>query len=228
MVVIAVIVVVLAIALPALNKARGSALVTKSSANARSLGKTIQMFADSSGERYPRADAGVFYPGANRDVLFSFPYWQVFTGWTGIIYDSLPYAENIGVFLSPGSARLRDSSQNWPTSYQYSTSFVGDPKIWAGVSAPTVAMERSTKLSEVLFPAAKALLWDNEAAFLGGTPGRDDDGNLNAPTPITLADLAVRNTSPASATDAVPNMLGGPVSSRKLHNTRDGVRGRDF
>lgn len=226
--VIVVLAVLIAIALPALSSARGSARLAKSSANARSLGLVIQTFVDSNGERYPRAEVGVLYPGESRDVLVSFPYWQVFSSWTGVVYDHLPYAENRSVFISPGSVRLLDPQRSWPTSYEYSTCFVGDPNIWTGTSAPTPEMERAVRLSEVTQPSRKALLWDAEASFAGSKVSRNGNGDLAVATPIAFGDLSVRALKPSDSPAPVANTLGGPRSTNRLHNTRDGVRGSDF
>ena len=52
------------------------------------------------------------------------------------------------------------------SSYAYSLSFVGDPKLWSGSESPDAALQRAAREHEVAFPASKALLWDFELAYV--------------------------------------------------------------
>lgn len=187
------------------------------------------MYAERSRGLYPCLIEGRFYPttGGVGNPQFSYPYWQVWHVWTGVVFDELPYGENVGVYVSPTSSRLRDVGIPWPTSYAYSTSFVGDPGLWRPGAIAEQHLRRGTRLHEVHFPSSKALLWDAEVSWLP-SPRVDAEDNLQEPTPVILADTSGSIRKPIEATPAVPNPFDHPLRLARLHNTSNGVHGRDY
>lgn len=218
---------------PALARARSVARMTKSAANARTLSTILATYAESRGGRYPFIEAGVMYPTDSNTFLVSFPYWQVFETWSGVIYNDLPYDANHEVFLSPTALSRRTSPngeiQPWPSSYAYSMSFVGHPLLWADQPSPAdpLSLQRPARTHEVSFPSQKALLWDDEAPF---ARSRDvnPSGDVAIPVPIGMADNAVRILRPSDASQSVTRPINGPRQTSRLHNTANGVRGIDF
>ncbi len=225
--------VLISIALPSLARARTAARLTKSTANARTLATTITAFAESRAGRYPVTETGVLYPTDSNAFLVAFPHWQVFETWSGVIYNELPYEQNIDIYLAPSATSRRTAAsgsvQNWPSSYVYSMSFAGHPVLWAQTPPPgdPTSLQRAARTHEVAFPSQKALLWDEEASYLP-TAQRDALGDRLSVVPVALADGAVKQYAPADATTPVSRPIDGPRQVNRLHNTRDGVRGVDF
>ena len=71
------------------------------------------------------------------------------------------------------------------------------------------------------------MLWDDDLSYLVGkkTPERID-GLLNAKTPMGFADGHAEMLLPSDASDGVENPM--TRQTIKLHNTKDGVQGRDY
>lgn len=226
LVVIAVIAVLVSLAVPALASARASARATQSLANARTLTQTLHQYADASRDYLPILEPGVFYPGYNRETMFSFPYWQIADMWTGVVFEMLPYNENVVVYLSPGSRR-RYAGSAWPTSYHYSRSFVADPLTWTPGETPDPRWLGRRRLSATRFPSQKAMLWDGEAGFLSN-PRRTKTGDLTESTPVVMADVSGSLRKPSEAAAPVPNPFPSPGALMRLHNTPLGQEGTDY
>lgn len=72
-------------------------------------------------------------------------------------------------------------------------------------------------------------MWDTELPNIRRDLERDAEGNLKELTPMVFADAHVETHVPADATDSVINWAPtAPYADEKLHNTRDGVFGRDY
>jgi len=221
--------IVLAILLPALAGTRGAALSIKSLSNARQLGQVISAYTDDENDVYPTIIEGRLYPDTGlSSSMFAFPYWQVTTTWTGVIFDLLPYAVNVEVYISPGSTRFQNTRFPWPTSYQYSTSFVGDPALWRDNATPEDILKRGARTHEVRFPSSKVLLWDSELAWVRNPRFDHPVRDSLEKTPMVFADLSGSTRIPANASEAVPNPFIHFYRQRKLHNTRNGVHGLDY
>ena len=227
LVAISIIAILLAFSLPALVGARGSAERVVSLSRAKQLHAAIEMYANGSSGMYPAIDEEKDYPNLGGNGSFRFPYWQISETWFGVIWDVLPAeGSNLGVFYSPGVERL-DRVGQMPPSYAYSTSFAGRPELWTPKGEPRTRYQRSAMTHEVRFPSSKAILWDGELGWLRDTPKREGQ-DLDEKTPMMMADGSGSQRIPAAASDAFPNPIAHALDRAKLHNTAEGVYGRDY
>lgn len=222
---IGVIGVLLALILPALSQARGSARVLQSQANLRALYVGVMMYVEGE-QAFPCIVDDMLYPDID-GTTFSHTYWEVENVWHGIIYPYFPHDENLEAFFSPG---LSEWSPQVVPSYAYSHSFVGQPTIWSGRPlADAAGLEGPARPGAVRFASSKVLLWDRALGFEDDRIEHDDDENIAQATPTCFADGSVHMLVPASASAAVPNPLNArSTGGMKLHNTRHGVLGRDY
>ncbi len=232
LVAIGVIAVLLGITIAAVTPALSASAEVKSLSNVKQLVTVIEVYALGEDSTYPAFEEGVLYrtTGGPGDPRFEYPYWQIATHWSGVVYEMLPYRENVEVYISPGSGRLQEIGPPFPSSYVYSTSFAGQPNLWSGTATADPSLQRPAKTHQVAAPSSKVLLWDGEAAF-DDTPAdlrRDAARNLLIETPAGFADGSARPVIPAAASEATPNPFPHIHSEAKLHNTSEGVRGRDF
>lgn len=226
LVVIGIVAVILSIALPALGASAQSAQRLKSLSNVRQLATAIFLYAEGSDGMFPATEEGRLYPAAD-GVWASYPYWQVNRTWSGVITNELPYEANVDIYLSPRSPRRDVVGARWPSSYMYSTSFVGDPGLWVDGAAADGSLERAQRVASVRYPSQKGLLWDLELAFLG-RPLKAEGEDLNERTPMAMGDGSAANHNPERATDPVPNPFTHALSEARIHNTPRGVLGRDY
>ncbi|KAA0215015.1 MAG: type II secretion system protein [Leptolyngbya sp. PLA3] len=213
--------ILLSILLPAAARARDSARQTVSCSNLRQIFSTIEIYANDSGGRYPAIVEGRMYQVSDA-VWVSYSYWQIASVWPGVIYNYLAIDEIPDVFISPGSLR-----HEFPSSYAYSTSFAGSPLLWREEAAARPEYRRGQRVSDVTYPSAKVLLWDEELGFLRDEP-RCIEVDLAERVPTATADGAVRVRIPVDATVPVVNPFQHPLDHQRLHNTRHGVAGVDY
>lgn len=223
---VGVVALLLSLALPSLAKARANSRRSASASNVHQIGTVFSMYAQNSQDRYPAVVEGQLYRISEVQWI-SFPYWQVVTTWPGIVYDYLPRDDTPKVFLSPGSRRGPGLAETWPSSYAYSTSFVGSPRLWMPGAQPMPGYRVAQRMSSVVFPSNKALIWDEELGWMNVPPSRTGD-DLAESTLVGFADGSVRNGIPASASSPVVNPFPHPDDHQRLHNTAQGVSGRDF
>jgi prepilin-type processing-associated H-X9-DG protein len=231
---IGVIALLIAILVPALGGAWDSARELKSSANLRSIGQLMQMYRGSADDLYPAPVPGRQYPSWRPDGLGTIPHWQASNYWPFLFSDTHPWWENEGLYLSPGAVRDLDGPVvilPW-SSFSYSSSFLGDPAIWSGraiMDDEWPLLVKSVRGSAVVYPSSKALAWDEELPYIRRALRIDAEFNLLEQTPVLFADGHVAGRVPAEATGAVTNEAPYAASPGvRLHNTRDGVRGRDY
>jgi prepilin-type N-terminal cleavage/methylation domain-containing protein len=225
LVVIGVIGLLAGLILPMLTGARQSSQQLKSLANLRSIAQLFDHYAMVNKQAYPIAEENRMYPAGCHGTMMGFDHWQVAVQWPGLLHDFAPWSENKPAFLSPRAQRADDSC-GWPTSYAYSNSFVARPEVWRGNASSRFLS--ATFTHEVQFPSLKVLAWDWELPYIPrplNRIGRD----LDEATPMVFADGHGGTRRPVEATDPVPNpFLGSPHLIARLHNTADGVRGRDY
>ena len=230
MMVIGIIAILIGILLPSLARVRGSAVRTVGLSNIRQLHLAVQMYVNDSSGIYPSTQDGRSYPttGLPGGPLVGFPYWQIHETWTGVIIDQLPYAENVEILISPNSLRLEDDFAPWPSSYKYATAFAGQPRLWSGRDLiDPLALRVAAREHQVVFPSAKTLLWDAEMAWLFERTTNSLGDALDLTT-MAMADGSASLRAPADAELPTPNAIGHAFSDRRLYNTTDGVRGRDY
>jgi hypothetical protein len=222
--------ILIAISLPSIASVRQSAQRVVGLSNIRKLQQAVQMYVNNSREQFPATEDGRYYPttGFSGEPSVAYPYWQIYETWTSVIFDELPYGENVGVFLSPGSPRLDDELASWPSSYGYATTFAGQPALWSGRSLLNpFAFRVGARQHQVPFPSAKVILWDRELGWEQSRP-LNDVGDIVVETPTGMQDGSASLRTPAEATAPTPNIFEHAVSARKLFNTTDGVLGRDY
>jgi len=228
LVTIGIVLLILGILLPAFARARGSAEFIKSLSNARQLGQVVSMYAERSGF-YPATEDGRLYPtGGPGNEQIAFGYWQIYETWTGVVYDLLPYHQAVEAFVSPASPRLGELLFPWPTSYHYSTSFAGQPRLWAIGASAQDALRHSVTSHQVQFPSSKVLLWDAELGWATTIEHDPETGDLITRSPTLMTDGSGAGRVHARATSPVPNPYLHALSQRRLHNTPEGVAGRDY
>ena len=222
---IAIIALLIGILIPSLAHARRTARVVKSSNNLRQLGSVFSQYHAISDDLYPAIDEDKAYQNS-RYMWIQFPYWQVFETWVAVLYPLAPIDadNNLEMYVSPLDRRRVDES-GWTSSYTYSTSFVGHPRLWSGSASALEKYKTAQRVSAVMMPSSKVLLWDE--GYLQNE--FDDRPYFGIRTPMLFADQSVRSYDPADASEPVVNPFEtSAVRNEKLHNTRDGVQGVDF
>ncbi len=227
--VIAVLGILLAVLLPALASVFAASRETVSLSNVRQLHTAVDAYTIGRDGEYPAFEDGEYYPTTGLgNAMFAFPYWQVATHWTGAVFGTLEYsAETEAVFVSPGSPRSDGPGIAFPSSYHYSTSFAGLPSLWSGSAAADMSLRRPSRTEQVRWPEAKVLLWDFEVPW-NDARSVTPEGDLTVESPMAFADGSARTERPIDASAAVENPFEHAWGRARLHNTPDGVRGRDY
>jgi len=233
---IGIIALLISISLPALGGARDRSRELGSSVNLRSIGQIFEMYTQGSKGLYPAPVPGRFYPDPNpRFPLMTMSHWQASNLWADLFLEAYPWAGNGQMYLAPGAERDFSNQQVITTtfsSFQYSASFLGNPKIWSEEDFPSTdwpKLEKSVRRSMVRYPSGKALMWDVEMPYIRRPLRRDIYQNLLEKTPILFADQHVESRIPAEANPGVTNWAPFAAHAHPfLHNTRDGVYGRDY
>lgn len=247
MVVISIIALLIALALPALGGARRAAQQTLALANIRSTGQTFGMYADNY-KNLPYVAKGKAASPTPIPVgpdIFVVPWWPkgafVATNqpfalsymWPGVVALFAPWEENYKLWISPGRSNTLPADGFDPivsentVSIKYSNSFMASGDLWsARVERKDESLMRAVSPADVAFPSAKVMLWDSDIAYLRKTPA-SRNGHLDHPAPMLFADLHADVKNPADATPGIANALNGN-NADTLHNTPDGIRGRDF
>lgn len=229
LVVIAVVALILAIAIPSLWGARSRARMIVSASNLRQIGGALAAYAGASDSRYPAVESGILYPLGPATTRMSFQYWQIFHAWPAVIYDHLPRDEHPRVFISPGVRGVSLFDTTRPPSYWLSQTVAGDPALW-DEQGPIFgeSMRSARRQEEVAFPSSKAIMFDAELGWLGREPRRVGVDVAEA-TKVLLGDGAVISATPADGAGPTPNR--DPIALMREHrllNTAMGVRGQDF
>jgi type II secretory pathway pseudopilin PulG len=221
LVVIGVVALLLALALPSLVSARRAARDTRSGVNCKQLATAITMFGDKSGGKFPIPMAGQSVPTFDDNFRVVYPYWDLHRTWSGVMYDDLQYIPNLKVFLSPHAQR--DAGELWPSSYTLTLTTGAPSALWTrGVDQSSV--ERAVmRHQDVSFPSRKAMLWDVESKDF---PSHRSDALA---TQIAFMDSSVRTLVPRKATVPVENTTNDAgYAQAYLHNTELGLGGVDY
>ena len=239
MVTIGVIGVLIALAAPALRGTRESAMMTKSLVNTRTHHATIEQWGASRSGQFPfPADQQTHYPQGDGSAHIFLRNWQLPWHWSGVVDEVLPWREGRDAYLSPKARRedivngeFTSTNGGFPPSYEYSQSFVARPQVWMG-RVPPSGMPGSwispVYQHDVRFPSQKVLLWDWELPFIARELKKIGP-ELGEKTPTVFADGHAALHAPADA--AEPAEPADPTTGRagrRLHNTPEGVYGRDF
>lgn len=224
--------ILLVLLVPSVGAVRRQAAETKSQSNLRTLSSLLSQYAADSEDSFPSIETGRAYPRTWQDGVqtsFMTEYWVIFSGWPGLTHYLLRYDHTSAeIFVSPGSARFRDQPVPWPTSYHLSMTVGGMSSLWSGHATADPALAKAARTSDVTFPSSKGLLWDTELGWYRDEKPRNDAGDVRLPSPMAMADGSVSSRVPADASEPVFNPLGLGNAPRRIHDTRNGVRGIDY
>lgn len=245
LVVIAVISLLIGITLPALGSARTAARETLSLSNVRSIGQTFALYADAN-KTYPFPGS---VPGVEAPIpenLYSFRWypdgtilatdqiWAMDRLWPGLISSVTPWTEAYSTWISPGRDKALPTFESIfngvepreVVSYDFSNSFIASPRNWTEGAQPDRKLLVPTRQDEVTYPAQKVLLWDRHLTYHTDQP-EIVEGHYNEATPMAFADLHGDVKNPLDASEGTPNPIND-TDIRRLHNTKNGVRGIDY
>lgn len=237
MVSIGIVAILVAILVPMLARVFDRSREVGSQVNLRSIGQVIDVYMRDARDLYPAPIEGRFYPWPYEgvDLRVTLSHWEVADQWHLLFLDNYPWDSHTKLYLAPGAVRdtsIQPSISTIFPSYRYSSSFLGQPRIWSGESIEDTAwseLVRGVKRSMVRYPSGKVLMWDVELPTIRRQLELDYFGNLNEQSPMLFADGHVDTRVPADANDGVTNWApSAPYPHQFLHNTRDGVFGRDY
>ncbi len=233
-VVIGVIFAIVGLALPPLAGARERARAIESMRNLGQIGIAFGAYVSDFGV-YPFGEGGRQYSlNESGSLKSAMPVWDFATHWPLLTPAYTPWKDFWQVFHSPGSELARNPRYRGraPVShYHYSNSFLARSSLWSGTSRADERLIAPVSGGSVAFPSQKVMLWDHVMAFvLKPQPLDDWSGFLSNPTPMLLTDAHAEMRRPSEASEPVVNPLYDihVLGWMRLHNTRDGVAGRDF
>jgi prepilin-type N-terminal cleavage/methylation domain-containing protein len=225
---VSVIALLLALAAPGVAGAQANARATQSAGNLRQLLIMLDQYVTEQRDVYPSVIVGRYYFTDQPELYVVPTYWQSTRVWPSMINMASQFRDTRSVFLSPGSPRLRDE-YGWPTSYEYSHSFVAQPATWQPQATPDPGYLKPVRRSQVAFPSSKAVMWDAEVSYIRREL-RMQGVDIAEPIPMGMGDGSSHQRSPASARDATesPFLDENDHWQKRLHNTTNGVAGVDY
>lgn len=231
LVVVGIIALLLAIALPAMASVRRSAQESKSLANLRSIAQTTGLYINTHGT-HPYGRSGLVFPDRPQDAWgITVTHWMMDRHWPILFTRLAPWEEHAQAWLSPGAedrfeplftGKIGLTSAPL-TSYSYSTAFTAAPRLWRpGVSSDDFErLKRPTRPDEVAQPALKVMFFDHERAYLRGR----ERGQAR---PALFADFSAALVRDEDATEPVQNPDNTQVAPRRYLDTPNGIAGIDF
>ncbi|MCC7389199.1 MAG: type II secretion system protein [Phycisphaerales bacterium] len=223
--------VLMALLLVSLGKARQGASSTVMLSNGRSAAIAFDAYNTSYREAFPWSAVWQplrVSPERGGPFVSSDDPWILTTLWPALMHESAPWPENYESWIDPtkaGRGRLPwlQESGGWlPPSFRYSRSFLARPEAWSGDWAgDEERLLAPTRSYEVLFPSSKALLFDGERSYLRRAPVPGDA------RVVVTTDASVSLHTDAEVLPPVQNAVNAALPA-PLHDTKDGVRGRDF
>jgi len=228
LVVVAVIGVLVGLTIPGLAMARERARATRSTSNLTQIFAALSHYVSEERDTYPFGEAGRFYRVAFDEpgMMASTGHWSFDVQWPVLFHRVAPWREHAATWISPSSLRKPTPV---PCAYRYSHTFVARPELWSDMpGTSTATLLRPTKLQDVLFPASKVVMWDGEMPYLRRHRSLMP-GMLSNPAPMLFVDGHISELLPGKAATPVANVLNPhPSAAQPLHNTPQGVRGRDY
>lgn len=228
---ISIIALLIALAIPAIGRARGSARATVCLSNLRGIGQVTEVYLARYSQRYSFANAGspwdVSPDGSGTQSVTTANHFDLAVYWTTTFHEVSPWTGSFGAWVCSGSQRAKGEPWKDLTSpvvgvpsYHLSSAFVADSKLWSGSSTADPSLLRAISASEVLFPSSKTYMWDQERAH---QQGRNEDFD---PTLQLFADGHAGVHRVSEARPPVMNPFTG--SAKPLADTPNGVAGVDY
>lgn len=225
LVVVAIVSVLVAIAVPVVGRVRMQANEQASVARLHDLSITFELYQQSF-RTLPFARWGWALPPEVAPFVYAWdPVFGIDDAWPTVMHTIAPWRDHSATWVSPGAPNRFEETWGHPwgtfstkmPSYRYARCFVGDSRLWTSGGAE--AGERANASSDVAFPSSKVELLDRQRAYLRGAESFF--------RPVAFADGSARVVDESRATLPVQNpLLNQPPA--KFHDTPDGVRGRDF
>jgi len=228
---IGVIGVLIAIIVPSLGRAKGSALQAITLSNLHQTSLTFEQYLETYKETYPWAPEGAWFlisPTGEEESRIQPGYWDLKIYWVALMHEIAPWREYFSTWVDPGLVKAgelpwrRESIEGAGIpSYLLSDTFFGDPELWLPGTKASDTLLRAVHASEVLYPASKVMLYDAEQGYLRTSPQADRD-----PMPMLFTDghALVKRVSQAARPASIPFKPG----TMPLQDTPGGVRGRDY
>lgn len=231
LVAIGVIAILLGLLMPTLSGARQRAGETKTLAQIRDLGITMELYLQSHRSIYPWHKPGEPYsyspPGIPSGALFdSDDPWSMRYLWATTMHQVAPWQEHYVSWLGARPA-IDSDAPPWRGSegygaypaYEYSNSFIGDPACWlpTGTARPFPIRQQAVR-----FPSSKALMYDRARNYL--TIATQDDPRRA----VLAADASAAMRDDREAARPVQNRARPTMGVMIYQDTPGGVLGRDF
>lgn len=234
LVVLLVVGILVALAVPTLAAARARGARVKSLSNLRQIVASTLLYADTYAQAHPAANPNTQYPSYGPPGgMLGITWWSMSDQWFRIVYADQSLETIQAWILAPGAARRPDRGNVLgflrSTSYLYSSSFIGDPRLWEQGTVFEPSLRRGTRVDDVHFPSRKVFFWEWELPYERTPEANPYARELDRPAPVGMHDGSARNFIQTQATPAVPNPepTSGPLSTWRYANTRSGVRGSD-
>lgn len=235
LVVIVVIVLLIGILLPVLASSFIKSKELASSVNLRSISQIFDLYINENRGMYPVAVPDRLYPTPRPEIQMTISHWNTSEQWHLLFLADYPWEAHTTLYIAPGADRdinFQPSIVTIFSSYRYSASFLGKPRIWSGDAIGKdewPSLEKGVRQSMVRYPSAKVLMWDVELPTIRRELKKDDYRNLRERSPMLFADRHVETRVPAEANVGVTNWAPSASNPHQyLHNTRNGVYGRDY
>jgi len=222
--------VLLAILVPVLAKARSKALDTVTRANLRTSYTAFTTYTSVYDSTYPwRPQYGPLIPlNPQQTMAIGVPHFCVSRYWPGLMHQVMPWEDHYASWLGGGA---KHGERPWneldgdplsfrPSSFFLSHAFLARPRLWKPGATNTEENLRPVRENDVQFPASKVLLFDFEKTHLRNDPDADRDQTLML---FVDGHVAAKRLSEARVLTDRPWR-----EPRPLHDTPDGVRGRDY
>ena len=229
LVVIGIIGVLVALIVPALWGVRSVGEKSITLANLRQTHTIFELYTQSYDETYPWYDGESYIPlspPGEPGISIRPGYWDLSIYWPGLMHEIAPWHEHFTTWLDGGAQRKdppwKDMTNSLEvTSFEYCRSFMARPRLWREGATDDPAFRNSVRVGDVQSPSAKVLLFDRELAHLRTEPDADRDQR-----PMVFADGHASEHRLSEA--ARPVALPGWDEGQPLHDTPNGVRGRDY
>lgn len=231
LVVVGVVGILIALAVPVISRAFSRSHETVCLANLKGLGATMEAYLQAYNLRYPWTTPGSPLHTGPQGFISGWDWSQHSHLWPGLLCEKVAsWQEDYPTWVCPTAPRREGEpwapaepfGDLYGPSYRYSNSFVADPRLWQPGGAADPSLLRAVGSAEVSRPALKVLMFDGEMAHLPvGSP--EDAHDLR---PMLFADGHAKVRRVSEATPGFVNPL--TERSRRLHDTPSGVRGNDY